>query len=275
RQELTIKLFGKDIIVPKRTEVNGVSETSTYSVKDDDDIVVYDYISVGDLLEFAGYEKTDKVMMNGKAATINARVNDGDVVAEYVVKKKTKPAPAKSPAKSDAKPKSGVEQVTEQPDKKVVSDEPKQNKTLEEAMSQDPLLQPLKPLPDWMEDVPFDTPKLGPDGSVIPGMADREKGINPYVEEKQLDDKILDSIDDTPPAPKPRPSLPTHIKVNGTDVTIPPKQKRAIFVDIFDVYPFDMSKVGGKRLITKINGADKNFTDPLREGDEVEIYWQK
>ena len=44
------------MIVPKKVEVNGVAEISTYNVKDDDDIVVYEYITVGDLLEFAGYE---------------------------------------------------------------------------------------------------------------------------------------------------------------------------------------------------------------------------
>ena len=177
--------------------------------------------------------------------------------------------------KAEPKPASAKPRPATQQTQAAASDEPKQNKTLEEALAEDPLLKPLKPLPEWMEDVPFDTPKLGSDGSVIPGYEDRLKGTNPYEQPKQLDDVILDSIDDTPPAPKPRPAFPTHIKVNGQEVTIPPKQKRAIFVDIFDVYPFDMSKVGGKKLITRINGKDKNFTDPLRDGDEVEIFWQK
>ena len=277
RQELTIKLFGKTMIVPKKVEVNGVAEISAYNVKDDDDVVVYEYITVGDLLEFAGYEKTDKVMLNGKAANLNARVNDGDEIDDYIVEKK-KPAVKKTvPKPASAKPRPATQQTQTAvtPAQTVASDEPKQNKTLEEALAEDPLLKPLKPLPEWMEDVPFDTPKLGSDGSVIPGYEDRMKGTNPYEQPKQLDDVILDSIDDTPPAPKPRPAFPTHIKVNGQEVTIPPKQKRAIFVDIFDVYPFDMSKVGGKKLITRINGKDKNFTDPLRDGDEVEIFWQK
>ncbi len=277
RQELTIKLFGKTMIVPKKVEVNGVAEVSTYNVKDDDDVVVYEYITVGDLLEFAGYEKTDKVLLNGKAANLNARVNDGDEIDDYIVEKK-KPAVKKvEPKPASAKPRPATQQTqaTVTPAQTAASNEPKQNKTLEEALAEDPLLKPLKPLPEWMEDVPFDTPKLGSDGSVIPGYEDRLRGTNPYEQPRQLDDVILDSIDDTPPAPKPRPAFPTHIKVNGQEVTIPPKQKRAIFVDIFDVYPFDMSKVGGKKLITRINGKDKNFTDPLRDGDEVEIFWQK
>ena len=50
-------------------------------------------------------------------------------------------------------------------------EEPEKTKeeTMQEQMDDDPLLAPLKPLPDWMSDVPFDTAKLGADGEVIPG----------------------------------------------------------------------------------------------------------
>ena len=54
-----------------------------------------------------------------------------------------------------------------------------------------------------------------------------------------------------------------------------PEKENPIFVDVFDVYPFDMTKAGGTRLITKINGIDKDFTEPLAEGDEIELYWEK
>ena len=29
------------------------------------------------------------------------------------------------------------------------------------------------------------------------------------------------------------------------------------------------------KLITKINGEDQEFTQPLQEGDEIELYWEK
>ena len=145
-------------------------------------------------------------------------------------------------------------------------------------MAEDPLLKPLKPLPEWMEDVPFDTAKLGQDGRIIPGNMDRLAGrtAESYAEPKSVDQQILDRIDGIETTEVSRPvGKPTKITVNGQDVTIPAKSKGAIFVDVFDVYPFDMSKVGGKRLVTKINGVDKNFTDALAEGDSVEIYWEK
>lgn len=66
---------------------------------------------------------------------------------------------------------------------------------------------------------------------------------------------------------------PVVITVNGTSVTLPAKEN-PIFVDVFDVYPFDMSKAGGTRLLTRINGVDKDFTEPLYEGDEIELRWE-
>ena len=131
---------------------------------------------------------------------------------------------------------------------------------------------------ETIEDVPFDTAKLGQDGRIIPGNMDRLAGrtAESYAEPKSVDQQILDRIDGIETTEVSRPvGKPTKITVNGQDVTIPAKSKGAIFVDVFDVYPFDMSKVGGKRLVTKINGVDKNFTDALAEGDSVEIYWEK
>lgn len=56
---------------------------------------------------------------------------------------------------------------------------------MQEQMDDDPLLAPLKPMPDWMSDVPFDTAKLGADGEVIPGAKQlrQEKTISTPVEE--------------------------------------------------------------------------------------------
>lgn len=283
REEITVKLFGRDIICPKRVEVNGVPETATYEVRDNDDVQVYDFHTVSYLLEFAGLEKVDKVLLNAREASLNARVQDGDVIDEIAEAKNSyanvepEEKPVSSKLKKAAKHEKKEEKKAE-PVKKY-DDGPKKHTSLEEAMAEDPLLQPLKPLPDWMEDVPFDTPKLGSGGRIIPGLADRmvSYSADPEAASKAVDQEILDRIDGIKPAVEPpRPvGKPTHITVNGEEITIPAKSKGAIFVDVFDVYPFDMSKVGGKRLITRINGVDKNFTDALREGDSVEIYWQK
>ncbi len=64
-----------------------------------------------------------------------------------------------------------------------------------------------------------------------------------------------------------------HITVNGESLKLSKKQNY-IFVDIFDFYPFDLSILGGSKLITTINGEQAEFTSPLKDGDVVELYWK-
>lgn len=64
-----------------------------------------------------------------------------------------------------------------------------------------------------------------------------------------------------------------HITVNGENVTLS-KKEQYIFVDIFDFYRFDLSTLGGSKLITTINGEQADFTSPIKDGDVAEIYWK-
>ncbi len=48
-----------------------------------------------------------------------------------------------------------------------------------------------------------------------------------------------------------------------------------IFVDIFDFYAFDLNAGGGRAIITKLNGADAQFTAILKEGDQIELAWKE
>jgi hypothetical protein len=63
-----------------------------------------------------------------------------------------------------------------------------------------------------------------------------------------------------------------HISVNQTPITLNGK-KEYVFVDIFDVYPFDTKKIGGTDLVTKVNGNRCAFLDSVNEGDVLEVYW--
>lgn len=46
-----------------------------------------------------------------------------------------------------------------------------------------------------------------------------------------------------------------------------------IFVDVFNYIDFDRTKVQGT-LILKLNGQRANYTDPIADGDRIEIYWE-
>lgn len=65
-----------------------------------------------------------------------------------------------------------------------------------------------------------------------------------------------------------------HITVNDQPVVLSDKEQY-IFVDILDVYPFDLTVMGGSELITTLNEMPVEFTHPLHEGDVVRIYWKE
>lgn len=64
------------------------------------------------------------------------------------------------------------------------------------------------------------------------------------------------------------------VLVNGQDVILQNKSEY-IFVDVLDFYPFDTSNMGGKNLVMKLNDNTADFTDSIKEGDIIELYWEK
>lgn len=68
-------------------------------------------------------------------------------------------------------------------------------------------------------------------------------------------------------------NFPLEVIVNGKAVTIKDK-RNLIFVDIFNYINFDLSKPQGI-ISLKLNGRKANYTDPIRNGDYIEISWEK
>jgi len=62
------------------------------------------------------------------------------------------------------------------------------------------------------------------------------------------------------------------IKCNDSIIKIPDKKDGVVFIDIFDYIDFDRSKAYGK-LVLLLNGRKANYTDSIKTGDEVRIYW--
>lgn len=62
------------------------------------------------------------------------------------------------------------------------------------------------------------------------------------------------------------------LTVNGEEIALP--VRKAIFVDIFNYIDIDTSKPRGMLVMT-INGKRAQYTDPVRDGDRIEIYWDQ
>lgn len=63
------------------------------------------------------------------------------------------------------------------------------------------------------------------------------------------------------------------ITVNGEKIILKEK-KNYIFVDIFSYIAFDLSAPKGN-IVLKLNGRTANFTDDIKNGDNIEVYWEK
>ncbi len=69
-------------------------------------------------------------------------------------------------------------------------------------------------------------------------------------------------------------TLQITVTVNSEVATMTGKREY-IFVDIFNVIDFDIHSVGGRSLVTKINGIPCAYSDTLHDGDRVEVYWEE
>ena len=69
--------------------------------------------------------------------------------------------------------------------------------------------------------------------------------------------------------------------INGMDVIVNKcsvhlsNKKNYVFVDIFELIDFDLSKVKGSGLVTIVNGSPAQYLEPLKSGDVIEVYWKE
>lgn len=63
------------------------------------------------------------------------------------------------------------------------------------------------------------------------------------------------------------------VLINGTPVTLKGKRDY-ILVDLFQYYEFDLSNPQGN-VVLKLNGQTGEYTAPLKDGDVIDLYWEK
>lgn len=80
----------------------------------------------------------------------------------------------------------------------------------------------------------------------------------PPMSTEQVDGKLLQIL---------------HVIVNDQLVTLKGKPDY-IYVDVFEFIQFDLSKPQGKSVETLINGRKAQYTEPLHNGDRLEIFWK-
>ena len=73
---------------------------------------------------------------------------------------------------------------------------------------------------------------------------------------------------------KSREGQEVKVMINGDIVPLYGKDSY-VFVDIFDFIDFDLKDARGRKIMTKVNGHDADYIEMLRDGDEIEVYWEE
>ncbi|MDE6024859.1 MAG: rod shape-determining protein [Lachnospiraceae bacterium] len=124
---------------------------------------------------------------------------------------------------------------------------------------------------EWTNDVSFENLPKKEDTELV------EESIDSVEESAESDEESTEIAEESTEPEKQSIKEPSaidlHILVNSVPVTLKGKMNY-IFVDIFDFYDFDRSKVMGSKLITTVNGHRTEYMDPIYEGAVVEIYWE-
>lgn len=107
---------------------------------------------------------------------------------------------------------------------------------------------------DWS---PAEEPVTEEDGNETAGVAEQTEqteGAEPEEERKTIRE--------------------IRVLANGNPVTLSGKSSY-VFVDIFDFIDFDLKDSRGRTIMTKLNGHNADYMETLRDGDNIEIYWEE
>ena len=90
--------------------------------------------------------------------------------------------------------------------------------------------------------------------------------------EKEETEKIAANIPENIPGTPPE-AVSIQVMVNGEAVELSGKTAY-VYVDVFDRIHFDLSKPRGSSVVTRLNGRQAKYLEPIQNGDSLEIYWK-
>ncbi|MBR1523734.1 MAG: cell division protein FtsA [Lachnospiraceae bacterium] len=222
-ESLKVVFNGSEVEIPKYAEVNGALQSGYYEVRDGDEIIMRNYVTVSQLLSFLDVkaEKDSDIMINHEPADSETKVYENFTV-ELLIDDTPHEEEEYDVPDEDA---DGSETET------FDNDEAASENTSSDAASGDDAAQ------------------------MDPG----ESAASDAVEQK-----AAEPVDNTA----------INVIVNDEDVTLTGKTGY-VFVDVFDHIDFDLSKPHGKMVITKKNGMRAEYSERIKDGDRLEIYWEK
>ena len=108
------------------------------------------------------------------------------------------------------------------------------------------------------------------------GFSEWEEESSAEAEETQEEEGGRKADGDTPgdASGEAKPVREIQVIVNGSSETLKGKPSY-VYVDVFQVIDFDLSKPRGKGIVTTLNGRQAQYMEPIENGDIIQIYWQE
>lgn len=267
RKQINFSVNGKKVLCLNLVMVNGKLVSEYYRVQENDDINILNYYTIKQLMEFMDIDFNGEILINNIPADLEDKVFADDVVQFNLKNTQTITMSDTVFTKSDLANNnydSGNNFISTDDD----TSKPSNNDTYSVDNKLDSNTNNL-----YTE---FDTAYTHSSNSYTesnPFDSDiNNSGIGSNVNKH---DNLDENIDEANNANKTEANLPQdiYITINAKVVKLSNKSKY-IYVDIFDFYPFDLSTMKGTELVTLLNGERVDFTVPLKDKDNVEIFWR-
>lgn len=288
---ITVKVGGEEKRFAKPVKVNGEDVSGDYQIKEGDDISVYSYFTYGQMAKILGAGEDDILFVNGERASKATGIYSDDSVEIRSLQDIENEMAMKKEAFRDA-----VKEHNTRLDNKVSAENNSAfnagfsaGNNASDNNSTDNKVEENNAGTDNNTGSDSDTSKASKvsednntdssdsdssNASKTP--ADSEKGVennetgaadSSNVFKAMMEDASNEEKSDDNTAKK------LIVIVNQNPIVMEGKATYS-FVDIFDYIDFDTRKVQGSAIVTLINGENAQYTQQLKNGDKVDIYWE-
>lgn len=233
-ERLHIYVNGTRIDLPKTASVNGRLENEFYSIQEGDEIRVQNSYTVKEVAEFMDVPLGGKILVNDSPAKPETNVYENFALS-WDVNAEVTYADLEEETEEDAERRRAAKEAAAA--------------KLSESREQE------------------EKPETAAEG----GFSGEGAGGSPENESVGAGDDSKEETD----AEQAIPAGPVSIAVivNKQPVVLSGKSSY-VFVDVFSFYDFDLKSPGGRAIVTKLNGRNAEYMEPLAEGDVIEIYWE-
>ena len=248
---------GSELNVPKFAEVNGTLQSGYYDIQDGDEIIMRDYVLLPQLLEFIDLkaEKDTDILINNVVADNETKIYENFKIDLLI---------DDSPIETAAEPVSEEKEETAADDDAPKAAAHDENNAGGEGTSA--AADAAVKEESGKAESNGAAPGAESNAATESGAATETAAADGNAPESGSDNKEEASGGSDPTA--------MNVTVNGELITLHGKTSY-IFVDVFDYIDFDLSKPHGKMVVTKRNGMRAEYSEYLREGDRLDIYWEK